>query len=299
MVVRERADPYASRFDVPVSGGAVRVVRAGPRVEDAETVVLAIHGVTASLMTWRSLARELDDGVCMLAPDLRGRGQSSKLPGPYGIEQHIADLMAILDYAGAPPVVLVGHSMGAYIAERLAADHPERATAVVMLDAGLPFPLPEDPREMLDGAIASTVMRLAITFPSAELYVLGWRAHPAFAHAWNDDVEAYARYDVTEGGTVARCNASPEAVRTDTAEMVLDDRTRLALERVRAPVQLLRAERGLFDEDPLISAEELQAFAETHPSVHVEEVADVNHYTLVMGAGPGPRRVAAAIERAR
>ena len=298
MAVRERADPYTARFDVPVSGGAVRVVRAGPPVEDAQRVVLAVHGVTASLMTWRTLARELDSGVCMLAPDLRGRGQSSKLPRPYGIAQHVADLLAVLDHVGAPPVVLVGHSMGAYVAERLAADHPERAAALVLLDAGLPFALPEDPREMLDNAVASTVMRLAITFPSAEQYILGWRAHPAFAHAWNDDVEAYARYDLADDQTVARCNASPEAVRTDTAEMVLDDRTRLALDRVHAPVQLLRAERGLFDEDPLISQDELQAFADTHPWVLVEDVRDVNHYTLVMGTGPGAPRVAAAIARA-
>ncbi|HYZ28611.1 MAG TPA: alpha/beta hydrolase [Thermoleophilaceae bacterium] len=298
MSVRERADPYTARFDVPVIGGGLRVVRAGPPVDDAERIVLAVHGVTASLMTWRTLARELDSGVCMLAPDLRGRGRSSKLPGPYGIAQHVADLIAVLDHVGAPPVVLVGHSMGAYIAERLAAEHPERASGLVLLDAGLPFPLPENPREMLDDAIASTVMRLAITFPSAEQYVAGWRAHPAFSHAWNDDVEAYARYDLGEDQTVARCNASLEAVRTDSAEMMLDDRTRLALDRVHAPVQLLRAERGLFDADPLISADELHTFADTHPSVRVEEVADVNHYTLVMGASPGPARVAAAIGRA-
>jgi hypothetical protein len=78
--------------------------------------------------------------------------------------------------------------------------------------------------------------------------------------------------------------------------MVLDDVTRTALERVRAPVQLLRAERGLFDAEPLIPADALDTFAAGHPSVRVEEVADVNHYTLVMGHSPGPRRVAAAIE---
>jgi hypothetical protein len=139
-------------------------------------------------------------------------------------------------------------------------------------------------------------MRLAITFPSADQYVQGWRAHPAFAHAWDEDIEAYARYDLVENGNVARCVASAAAVRTDSTEMLLDDLNRTALDRVHAPVQLLRAERGLFDDDPLIPADALQAFAAAHPSVRVEEVADVNHYTLVMGDSPGPRRVAAAIE---
>ena len=78
--------------------------------------------------------------------------------------------------------------------------------------------------------------------------------------------------------------------------MILDDATRTALDRVRAPVQLLRAEHGLFDDDPLIPADALHEFVAAHPSVRVDEVAGVNHYALIMGNSPGPRRVAAAIE---
>jgi pimeloyl-ACP methyl ester carboxylesterase len=298
MAGKEQGDPFASRFDVPVAGGELRVARAGPPAHTAERVVLAVHGVTASLMTWLTLARELDDRVCLLAPDLRGRGRSAALPGPYGMTAHITDLLAVLDHVDAPPAVLVGHSMGAYIVERLAADHPERAAAVVLLDAGLPFELPDDPDDMVHLALANTTMRLSITFPSAEQYILGWQAHPAFMRAWSDDIAAYARYDVVEERGVARCNVSPAAVRVDTSETLLDDNTRLALERVHVPVQLLRAERGMFDEDPLIPRRDLHAFAAAHPSVLVEDVPGVNHYTLVMGASPGPARVAAAIERA-
>jgi pimeloyl-ACP methyl ester carboxylesterase len=291
-----RDDPFALRFEVPVVGGMLHVARAGPPAVAAECVALAAHGVTASLMTWRSVARELDRRICLLAPDLRGRGRSATLPGPYGMAAHVADLIAVLDHVGTRSAVLAGHSMGAYVLARLAAEHPERAAGLVLLDAGLPFPRPDDAGEMLDSAVANAVMRLAITFPSADLYVHGWQAHPAFADAWDDDIEAYARYDLVEDGRVARCAASAVAVRTDSTEMVLDDVTRTALDRVRAPVRLLRAERGLFNADPLIPADALQAFAAAHPSVRVEEVADVNHYTLVMGHGPGPRRVAAAIE---
>jgi lipase len=289
-------DPFALRFEVPVAGGMLHVARAGPPADRAECVVLAIHGVTASLMTWRSIARELRVGTCLLAPDLRGRGRSANLPGPYGMAVHVTDMLAVLDHAGARSAVLVGHSMGAWVAARLAADHPERATGLVLLDAGLSFERPDDPGALLDSAIANTVMRLSITFPSADQYVEGWRAHPAFARSWDEDIEAYARYDLIEDGQAVRCAASAGAVRTDSAELVLDDANRTALERVHAPVQLLRAERGLFDDDPLISAEALQTFTAAHPSVHVEDVTDVNHYTLVMGHGRGPHKVLAAIE---
>jgi pimeloyl-ACP methyl ester carboxylesterase len=260
--------------------------------------VLAAHGVTASLMTWLSVARRLDEHICLLAPDLRGRGLSASLPGPYGMAAHVDDLIAVLDHVGAPSAVLMGHSMGAWVVARLAAEHPERAQALVLLDAGLPFHRPDDPGALLDSAVANSVMRLAITFPSADQYVQGWRAHPAFAQAWDEDIEAYARYDLVEDGRVARCAASPAAVRADSIEMVLDDVNRTALERVVAPVELLRAERGLFDDDPLIPEDDVQTFTATHPAVRVEMVPNVNHYTLVMGHGAGPRTVVAAIEAA-
>jgi pimeloyl-ACP methyl ester carboxylesterase len=294
-------DAFAARFEVPVAGGALHVARAGAPPGAAHTVVLAAHGVTASLMTWASVARQLPEGTSLLAPDLRGRGRSAGLPAPYGMGAHVDDLLAVLDRAGAPSAVLMGHSMGAYVAARIAAEHPDRAAGLILLDAGLPFPLPDDPTQMLDTAVASAVMRLGITFPSADRYVEGWRAHPAFTDAWDEDVEAYARYDLVENGHVARCAASADAVRTDSREMLLDDVTRTALDHVRAPVRLLRAERGLFDDDdnPLIPASALRAFAAEHPEMRVEAVADVNHYTLVMGRSPGPARVAAAIEGSR
>jgi pimeloyl-ACP methyl ester carboxylesterase len=298
-------DPFDQRFEVMVSGGALHVALAGTPPREAESIVLTIHGVTASLMTWRSVARQLATcgSVCLLAPDLRGRGRSASLPGPYGIAAHVEDLIAVLDSVGAERAVLVGHSLGAYVAARLAAEHPQRVAALVLLDAGLPLPAPSDREEMLRMTVNNAVMRLGITFPSAEDYVAGWRAHPAFSEAWDDDIDAYARYDLVEEDHIARCVASATAVRVDSAEMVLDDRTRLALDRVppHIPVQVLRAERGLFDDpdNPVISAEQLDVFTAGHPEARVEEIADVNHYTMVMGDTTGPARVAAAICAAR
>jgi pimeloyl-ACP methyl ester carboxylesterase len=292
-------DPLACRLEVPVAGGTLHVARAG--TPDAERVVLAIHGVTGSLMAWRSIARELDERICLLAPDLRGRGQSRRHPGPYGLAAHVADLIAVLDHVGASSVVLVGHSMGAFLALRLAAEHPERAVGVVLLDAGLPFTVADD-MEKFDRAISSVAARLAITYPSTHRYVEAWRAHPGFKKAWNgdrqaaEDLEAYARYDMVKSGHVVRCASVAAAVNADSKEMLTDDVTRTALDRVRGPVQLLRAERGLFDADPLIPADELEAFAAAYPWVRIEEVAGVNHYTLILGPRHGPQRVAAAIE---
>ena len=287
-----------------MSGGTLEVGRAGPRPEDAGSVVLALHGVTASMMTWRTLARELSSrpGITMLAPDLRGRGGSAKLPGPYGIGAHVEDMIAVLDRFGVERAVLAGPAMGAYVAARLAAEHPERAKALVLLDAGLPLPPPDDPEEMMRGAVGNAIMRLGITFASTEAYIAAWRSHPAFAESWNDDVEAYAAYDLVRDGNAVRCVASAAAVRADSAEMVVDDATRMALDRVPAniPVHVLRAERGLFDDNdtPLIPADDLRTFSARHPEARVHAIPGVNHYTLLMGDSPGPAMVATAIEEA-
>ena len=52
-------DPFHARFEVPAAGGALNVARSGPQPGEAEALVLAVHGITASHMAWRSVAREL------------------------------------------------------------------------------------------------------------------------------------------------------------------------------------------------------------------------------------------------
>jgi lipase len=283
-------DPLALTFEVPVAGGKLNVARAGPPATEADGVAIAAHGLTPALMTWRTVTRRLHDGICLLAPDLRGRGRSADLPGPYGMAAHVADLIAVLDHVGAPSAVMMGHSSGAYVVQRLAGEHPERAAAVLLLDSGLPF--------SGDGVSDDILgLPLAMTFPSKDWAVQVWRSHPAMAEDWDQDFEAYVRYNLAERGGSVGLGASAEAVRTDLCEMADDDANRAALERVRAPVHLLRAERGVFDDDPVIPDETLREFAAAYPSVRIEEVPGTNHYTIVLGPGPGAYRVAAAIER--
>jgi pimeloyl-ACP methyl ester carboxylesterase len=295
------SDPFDTRYEVPVAGGALTVARAGPSPDAADAVVLAIHGVSASHVAWRTVTRELGGltRVCVLAPDLRGRGKSATLPGPYGIAAHVRDLTAVLDHVGAGRALVVGHSMGAHVAARLSAEHPERATGLVLVDGGLPLPAPAG---MMGGEPEDddpTAGRMETPSSSAEEYVAGWRAHPAFADAWHDDVDAYARYDMTDDGQMVRCVVSEEAVMADTFDFLFDGATRTAIKRVCTPIRLLRAPRGALDDDcAVIPSEYLDAFAAEHPHLHVERVPDTNHYTLILGKSPGPCRVAAAIESA-
>ena len=297
------SEPFANRHDVAVAGGALRVARSGPEASGADAVVLAVHGVTSSHLAWRAVARELAaPDVCLLAPDLRGRGRSARLPAPYGIAAHVADLLAVLDDAGAQRVVLAGHSMGGFVVARLAAEHPDRVASVVLLDGGVPLPRPgdEDPEAVLEKVVGQAVARLRMTFASREDYIAYWRRHPAFAHAWNDDVELYAGYDVAGPPGAMRSVVSMDAVRADSADLLDEPAARAAVDGIASSLRLLRARRGFLDEEdkPFIPLEALQAFAADHPDADVEDVAGVNHYTLTLGESPGPARVADAIRAA-
>jgi pimeloyl-ACP methyl ester carboxylesterase len=297
------SDPYDVCYEVPVAGGRLHVARAGVPPEQADAVVLTAHGITSSLMAWRTVARDLTARVpvCLLAPDLRGRGNSARLPGPYGFGAHVADLLAVLDHAGVERALLAGHSMGGYAVARLAADHPERAAAVVLVDGGLPHADPPegDPDTVVEQLAAPLTARLPVTFESVDEYAANWAVHPAF-QSWDDDVDAYARYDVAGEPGSMHCVVSELAVWADLREMLFDDATRTALDRVRAPIHLVRAARGLLDEEdkPFIATDVLDAFAAARPDVSVERVSDANHYSIVFGPGHGPGIVADTIESA-
>jgi pimeloyl-ACP methyl ester carboxylesterase len=295
---RQKSEPFQTYVDVPVAGGALSVARAGAPPEAARAVVLALHGMTSCHMAYRTVARELcaNAPVCLLAPDLRGRGRSAHLPEPYGIAVHIADLIAVLDHAGADRAIVVGHSMGSNIAARFAADHPERTAAVLLVDSGLPF-ISEDAGfdDAEEGERHGLLHRLESTFATVDQYMAYWRDHPALKGAWDEDVEAYVRCDYVEDQDGVRCVAKVKAVFEDIRDLTFDRRTRTAVTRLRVPVRLLRAERGLFDDDPLIPLPQLDEFLRDNPHVSVDMVPGVNHYTIAMGSGHGPRRIAATL----
>jgi pimeloyl-ACP methyl ester carboxylesterase len=293
------SEPFQTYFDVPVAGGALTVARAGPPPDAGQTVVLLLHGMTSGHMAYRTVARELlsdAPSISVLAPDMRGRGRSAQLPEPYGIAAHVSDLVAALDHAGAGRALVVGHSMGSNIAARFAEHYPERVAGVVLLDSGLPIlseqGAPEDAEEDEPHGLLD---RLERTFATVDDYVAYWRSHPALKGAWDEDIEAYVQSDYVEDKDGVHCVVAMAAVLTDLANLTFDGVTQTSVTRLRTPVRLMRAERGLFDDDPLIPMPELQEFLRHNPHVSVEMVPDVNHYTLLMGGGHGPRRVAATL----
>jgi 3-oxoadipate enol-lactonase len=127
-----------------LSVGAKGVTLAAERAGAGPNVVL-LHGLTATrryvLMGSRLLERA---GHRVLAYDARGHGRSAPAPGrAYGYEHLARDLEAVLDVLGGAGAVLVGASMGAHTALRLALASPERVRGLCLITPAFD---PEAPR---------------------------------------------------------------------------------------------------------------------------------------------------------
>jgi pimeloyl-ACP methyl ester carboxylesterase len=278
---------FHTEIEVPVAGGVLTVAIAGPDEPGAAAVVLGIHGITASHLALAVVARHLAArGISFLVPDLRGRGASAALPGPYGLDAHVADLVAVLDHWGVKLAVLAGHSMGAYIAARLAAAHPGRCAGVVLVDGGLPLAVPDhaDPDVVLEAVLGPALTRLRMTFASPEDYRDFWRRHPAFAHHWNADVQSYVDYDLDGPPGRLRSKVVEAAVRADGRDQLDVAAVRAALTAMPGPAVLLRAPRGLADEpNPLLPEPVVDEVRRTVPELRDMRVDDTNHYLIVLG----------------
>ena len=289
--------PYSS-FDVPVSGGSLHVGRWGA----GDQIVIAAHGITGNHRSWQGVARALGPGVSLVAPDLRGRGLSTKLPEPFGMRAHADDLVAVLDHLELEQAVLVGHSMGAYVATTAASVHRERWSHVILVDGGVALPLPRgvEPAAMLAGVLGPALTRLEMTFASRDAYRDFWLAHPALSEpgAWNDDTEAWLDHDLTGTEPELRSSASLEAVRFDGTELLVDDKVRHALHDLTQPSVLLRAPRGLLNEVPPLLPDELIDPLRASWPIRLEMLVDnTNHYSILL-APRGARVVASHLHAA-
>ena len=286
---------------VPVSGGSITVARWG----DGATPVLASHGITANHRSFGQVAAQLEASgadVHLLAVDHRGRGGSAATPGPFGMRTHAQDLIAVLDHLDIRSAVLLGHSMGAFIAANAAVLAPERVAGLVLIDGALPIevdlPADTDIEDVVRAVIGPALDRLDQTFASPEAYVAQWRAHPAYGGDYfNEVAEAHVRYDLvpTDDGTAWRSPVHKPAVLTDGADVLADEQVRTALARITTPTRLLWAPRGMLDASPgLLDAATVAATCAALDHVEPILVDDVNHYSIVFGPH-GAASVAAAI----
>jgi pimeloyl-ACP methyl ester carboxylesterase len=126
------------------SGPAIHYVQQGD--PDGEPI-LFLHGYTDSSFSFSRLLPLLPDRFRSFALDLRGHGDSERPDCCYGVEDHVADVVAFLDAVGVEQVTLVGHSAGSFIARRVAETHPKLVARLVLIGSAV-TPLKQETREL-------------------------------------------------------------------------------------------------------------------------------------------------------
>jgi pimeloyl-ACP methyl ester carboxylesterase len=100
--------------------------------------VFLLHGYAQTSHMWRPLIAELAKTHTVIAPDLRGFGDSSKPPGGYDKKTMAQDVHALATSLGHRRVGIVGHDIGLMVAYAYAAQYPTEVDRIVLMDAFLP-----------------------------------------------------------------------------------------------------------------------------------------------------------------
>jgi pimeloyl-ACP methyl ester carboxylesterase len=292
---------------VPVEGGDLAALYWAADSPGAPLVVL-LHGITSNALTWAPVAAALAGECEVVAPDLRGRAHSAGLPRPYGMAAHARDLTALLERfgadadSGAQATVLVGHSMGGFVAAlAVAGQARDLVHGLVLVDGGLPLPVP--PAADLDATLAAvlgpTLDRLDRTFPDLASVRSFWAGHPAVG-PWVDSpaVAAHLARDLTGSPPELRSAVVREAVRVDGADVLDNELLLEATADFPVPTTLLWAARGMLGDPPgLYDEVRLAGMGLPDAGVTAREVPGTDHYSILW-AEAGVAAIASAVREA-
>ncbi len=271
---------------VPVPGGSINVWHR-PAAPDSPTVVL-IHGLTGTSRWWGRVIDALPEEMGVIAHDVRGRGGSSEAPPPFDLSTAAEDITRSLDHFGIERAVVAGYSMGAWIVSLFAQQQPERIERLILVDGGVPMPFDAElgADRFIDAVVGPSLARLELTFANQDEFIDYWKSHPALTGYWDDAMTTPLTFELIDTADGYRVRINPDAVRECARQITVDTTTNNAAAEVQVPTHLIVVERGTADQDGgMIPLEAARRTADSLPNMTLEDLEDLNHYTLVLGDG--------------
>lgn len=101
---------------------------------NTKTPLLLLHGLADCAMVWSSLGNYLAEHYHIVAPDLRGHGESSKPEFGYSSQDIIADLEGLMTHLGWNQANILGHSWGGKVATIWATQNPQCFSSLILVD---------------------------------------------------------------------------------------------------------------------------------------------------------------------
>lgn len=240
--------------------------------------ILAVHGITANCMVWKTIAEAVVPEYRLVAMDLRGRGFSDKPDTGYSISHHISDLYNLINSLETGPVILMGHSLGAFISLAFATQYPLLTKALILVDGG--GSMAPEKWSTVARAIQPTKDRLGKLFSSREEYLQEIKALPYF-QPWNQARSEPFEYELIAEGGRFRCGINPEHIREEAAnirKMVPG----AYYPQVSCKTLIIRATRGLMGKDDILLPNETVERMEREIAFSESVcVPGVNHYSIL------------------
>ena len=246
-----------------------------------EPVVLALHGLTSTSAVWADLAARLD--VPVVAPDLPGRGSSVAATAGPGLPGLAREVVRTVDQLGLRRVVVVGHSMGAFLAPLVVDGLGDRVLGTVLLDGGVP---PE--RSML---LTPLVVRGIFGLQTRRL-IRHWDDVDSFTAAaegsaganrpdLRDGLRAWSHAVLRPEGDGFRPNLDGRRLVADAVDSLTRTPHLATLSTGPAPVHLIAAAHGADDaRPPFLSGNAIAAGSRVVPRLTWERV-EANHATML------------------
>lgn len=294
---------------VDVEPDVALCVERWPADQPGAPVALALHGFSGCRLHFSNLAEALDGKVELLALDCRGRGRSSHPDDParFGMRRHAEDAAAVLRALDLSDVVVVGTSMGAWIAMQLAAHHPDLVRSLVLVDGGHMELLPAgtDPVEFINWVLLGGLDRMDLTIASTDIMLAAMSGAPGLKELWDPALEA-ATLDSLESTTDGvRARLRRYAAVADAAsynDPIEAPYLRADLPLVLGPVHLITAPQGLPVDgercsDPVMPESTIRELGQALPQMTQEQVDGTNHLSVCLGR-PSMSRVATAVRGA-
>ena len=198
--------------------------------------IVLVHGLSSASHIWDLVAPQLAEAHRVLAVDQRGHGESDQPESGYDFPSIVSDLHGVLSAANVRlPALLVGHSWGASVVVRYAAEHPSAVAGLALVDGGIGSPGENwSWEETLERLTPPDIDGL----PWDELRQRMTEANPLFAEP---RVEAIGRslFHIRTDGRVERRLRIPNHLRILRA--LWEERPAEHLARVRSPVLVLPA----------------------------------------------------------
>jgi pimeloyl-ACP methyl ester carboxylesterase len=228
--------------------------------------IVFLHGGTAHARWWDFVVAAIGPGFRSLALDLRGHGDSDwAAGGAYRVRDYVDDLAFVVAQLGLTRPVVVGHSLGSFVALDYAVEHPRGASGVVVVDGRASF-----------GAAGTRYLRLLGMFGAAEYTSVDeatrrFQPLPKETIAAREVLAHVVRHGVRESHGVWTTKFDRESL---AGLDVFDLRARLG--EIQCPVLVVRGERST-----VLSRESADRLVAACRRGRLVELAGCHHHVLV------------------